>query len=106
MEQTWFKGVTQSIEELNFAPAMPLNDKTKAMVTQIEKAAHEAGYDNIQWVKTGSISDGNHIASAGIPTVDGMGPAGANLHSDAEYLVVDSIEKQVKIASKFLEMIK
>lgn len=106
VQLTWIDGVTQTIKELNFAPAMPLNDKTKVMVTQIEKAAHEVGYDDIQWVKTGGISDGNHIASAGIPTLDGMGAAGANLHSDAEYLVISSIEKQVKVASKFLESIK
>lgn len=45
----------------------------------------------IKWVDAGGLSDGNIAASAGCPTIDGLGPTGGNMHAKTEYLVVDSI---------------
>lgn len=45
----------------------------------------------IKWVDAGGLSDGNIAASAGCPTIDGLGPTGGNMHAKTEYLVIDSI---------------
>ena len=45
----------------------------------------------VKWVDAGGLSDGNIAASAGCPTIDGLGPTGGNMHAKTEYLVVDSI---------------
>ncbi|MDD0824245.1 M20/M25/M40 family metallo-hydrolase [Mannheimia sp. AT1] len=45
----------------------------------------------VKWIDAGGLSDGNIAASAGCPTIDGLGPTGGNMHAKTEYLVVDSI---------------
>jgi glutamate carboxypeptidase len=42
-------------------------------------------------VQTGGNSDGNHMAEAGVPVLDGLGPIGGDDHSPNEYLDADSI---------------
>jgi len=37
------------------------------------------------------VSDANIIAGRGIPVLDGLGPAGANDHSNDEYMLKDSL---------------
>lgn len=46
---------------------------------------------DIKWVDAGGLSDGNITASAGCPTIDGLGPTGGNMHAKTEYLVIDSV---------------
>ena len=84
--------------------AMPLSEATKAMAGLIEEAAKLEGFD-IAWVKAGGASDGNTTASMGVPTLDGLGPVGGEMHCDREYLEINSIEKHIKVAERFLTLI-
>ena len=45
----------------------------------------------VNWVDAGGLSDGNITASAGCPTIDGLGPMGGNMHTKNEYMEVDSV---------------
>lgn len=69
----WAPGVTQTIERVSHSNAMPLSDATKELVAQITEAAKLEGFD-IDWVDAGGASDGNHMAEAGLPVIDGCGP--------------------------------
>jgi glutamate carboxypeptidase len=40
---------------------------------------------------TGGVSDANHTAALGIPTLDGLGPVGGDDHSPREYIERSSI---------------
>ncbi|HIR22089.1 MAG TPA: M20 family metallopeptidase [Candidatus Aphodousia faecalis] len=103
-QQEWVAGVTQEIVEKNHHGAMPLSEATKAMAGLIEEAAKLEGFD-IAWVKAGGASDGNTTASMGVPTLDGLGPVGGEMHCDREYLEINSIEKHIKVAERFLTLI-
>lgn len=61
--------------------------KIKVLFDEVGKALQT----EIKWVDAGGLSDGNIAASAGCPTIDGLGPTGGNMHAKTEYLVVDSI---------------
>ena len=39
----------------------------------------------------GGLSDGNITASAGCPTIDGLGPTGGNMHTKNEYMEANSV---------------
>lgn len=93
-DKTWVEGVTQTAEQLFYIPAMPLSPKTKALVEKIDDAAREAGFE-AQWVDAGGASDGNHMAEAGIPVVDGCGPAGGGFHSEREFLRLETVEERI-----------
>ena len=102
--QEWVAGVTQEIVETNHHDAMPLSEATQAMAKLIEQAAQLEGYD-VAWMKAGGASDGNTTAGMGVPTLDGLGPVGGGMHCDKEYLEINTIEKHIKIAVRFLQLI-
>ena len=83
---------------------MPLSEATQAMADLIEEAAKLEGFD-IAWMKAGGASDGNTTASMGVPTLDGLGPVGGEMHCDREYLEINSIEKHIKVAERFFTLI-
>ncbi|MBW4082002.1 M20 family metallopeptidase [Paenibacillus sp. S150] len=49
---------------------------------------------------SGAVSDGNNIAAAGVPVLDGVGPVGGRLHSRDEYLELESFfQRTVALAT-------
>jgi glutamate carboxypeptidase len=45
------------------------------------------------------VCDGNNIAACGIPVVDTMGPRGGAIHSDEEFLIVDSLAERAQLSA-------
>jgi glutamate carboxypeptidase len=46
---------------------------------------------------TGGCSDGNYTAAMGIPTIDAMGVRGGDVHSEDEYIELDSIVPNIHL---------
>jgi glutamate carboxypeptidase len=57
----------------------------------------------VRWATTGGASDGNNIAAAGVPTVDGMGPAGGRAHSPEEYMEIPSLVQKTALLAGVLD---
>ena len=51
----------------------------------------------------GGASDGNHMAEAGIPVVDGCGPAGGGFHSEREFLRLETVEERINMIVNLLK---
>jgi glutamate carboxypeptidase len=51
-------------------------------------------------ITTGGCSDGNFTASAGVPTIDGLGLVGANSHRPDEYIELASIPVMVRLITR------
>ncbi len=78
-------------------PPWPRNDRTDMLFDLWRDVGKELGM-NIQPQERGGLSDGNLVCEV-VPTIDGMGPAGANVHcsehsedgsKEQEYLFVPS----------------
>lgn len=102
--QNWGDGITAECTVDFVIPAMPFSDLTKVLVEQITEAARQVGFTT-EWVDAGGASDANHIAMAGTPVIDGVGPAGAAFHTDKEYLRIDTIEERTNMMTRFLSLI-
>jgi glutamate carboxypeptidase len=50
----------------------------------------------------GAASDGNNLAAAGIPVIDGLGPVGGRAHSSDEYMEVQSFFDRTTLLATFL----
>ena len=48
---------------------------------------------------TGGVCDGNNIAACGVPVVDTMGVRGGKIHSEEEYLIVDSLKERAALSA-------
>lgn len=51
---------------------------------------------------TGGGSDGNFTAALGVPTLDGLGPAGGGAHSPGEYCTADSLVSRAALLALLL----
>jgi glutamate carboxypeptidase len=53
--------------------------------------------------RVGGGSDGNLTASAGLPTLDGLGPSGGGAHAATEHLFVDDLPRRCALLAALLE---
>lgn len=56
----------------------------------------------IVWRDTGGVCDGNKLAAAGLPNLDTLGPVGGGLHSEDEYLDVDSLVPRAQLVAQWM----
>jgi len=54
------------------------------------------------WQATGGCCDGNNLAAGGLPNVDTMGVRGGDLHSEKEYVLLDSLIERAKLSALLL----
>jgi len=83
------------------SPPKVLDDRTRELCAGIEECGRELDIP-IRWRGSGGASDGNKLAAAGLPVIDTMGPRGGNLHSPAEFLLVDSLTERAKLCASLL----
>lgn len=79
-------------------PPKPLDDRTKKLFHLVQHCGQDLGLD-ISWRPTGGVCDGNNIAACGVPVVDTMGPRGGAIHSDEEFLIVDSLAERAQLSA-------
>ncbi len=79
-------------------PPKPLDAKAEKLFHLVRDCGSELGLA-INWRPTGGVCDGNNIAACGIPVVDTMGPRGGAIHSDEEFLIVDSLSERARLSA-------
>jgi glutamate carboxypeptidase len=82
-------------------PAMPRTADTARLFARARTCALAAGFDLAE-AAAGGGSDGNFTAAEGAPTLDGFGGVGAGLHTDAEYVLIDSLPQRAALLAAFL----
>ncbi|MEE9211702.1 MAG: hydrolase [Phycisphaeraceae bacterium] len=83
------------------APPKPIDDATQKLLDHIAECGQELNIP-VTWRDSGGVCDGNRLAAAGLPTVDTLGVRGGNLHSDQEYLLLDSLTERAKLTALLL----
>ena len=79
-------------------PPKPIDARTERLFTLVKNCGVDLGLP-IGWRATGGVCDGNNIAACGIPVVDTMGPRGGAIHSDKEFLIVDSLAERAQLST-------
>ncbi len=51
---------------------------------------------------TGGCCDGNNLAAAGLPNIDTLGVRGANIHSEQEFMIKESLAERAKLTALLL----
>ena len=75
-----------------------------AVFADWQKCAREFGL-NLNWQHVGGGSDGNILAAAGLPNLDGLGCVGDQLHSPGEFCHLPSLVQRAQTAALFLHRI-
>jgi len=86
----------------NFASPPKIPDvRQRELMQVIERCGRQLNLP-ILWKSSGGASDGNKLSAAGLPNVDTLGPRGGNLHSPAEFVLLDSLPERAKLATAVL----
>ncbi|NCU27807.1 M20/M25/M40 family metallo-hydrolase, partial [Candidatus Nomurabacteria bacterium] len=68
------------------------------------KLGAEVGIE-VSGVISGGGSDGNFTAAAGVPTIDGLGMSGLELHNMGEYINIDHIARRTTMLARMIQTI-
>ncbi|HEX8840339.1 MAG TPA: hydrolase, partial [Sphingomicrobium sp.] len=79
-------------------PPKPVTEEAEALFGLVKEAGADLG-QQIGWQPSGGVCDGNNIAACGVPVVDTMGVRGGKIHSEEEYLIVDSLKERAALSA-------
>jgi glutamate carboxypeptidase len=79
-------------------PPKPLDPAATRLFELVRDCGTDLGLA-LRWKATGGVCDGNNIAACGVPVVDTMGPRGGAIHSDEEFLIVDSLAERAQLSA-------
>ncbi|HET9637990.1 MAG TPA: hydrolase [Allosphingosinicella sp.] len=79
-------------------PPKPLDPAAEKLFALVASCGADLG-QTIGWRDSGGVCDGNNIAACGVPVVDTMGVRGGSIHSDCEYLIVDSLAERARLSA-------
>ena len=79
-------------------PPKPLDAPAEKLFGLVRDCGADLG-QSIAWKATGGVCDGNNIAACGVPVVDTMGVRGGAIHSDSEYLIVESLAERAALSA-------
>lgn len=83
-------------------PPMEATEASLDLYRRAAALAHALGFE-LPAARVGGGSDGNLTAAAGVPTLDGLGPAGGGAHGRAEHLLVDDLPRRAALVAGLLE---
>lgn len=94
-------GCRCEITILNHRPAMPLSSETAKMLRSLEETSKSLGI-GVRTEHRRGTSDANYFGSAGIPTLDGLGPICHDDHTPNERILIPSLAARTSLVALFL----
>ncbi len=82
-------------------PAKPMDDEQKKLFLILEKINDELGLPT-KVIATGGCCDGNNFKALGLPNIDTLGVRGGLIHSDKEFVLLDSLCERAKLSALIL----
>lgn len=82
-------------------PAKPLTPATQQLLKWLQQSSKPLGL-NLSQQPTGGCCDGNNLAAIGLPTLDTLGVRGGNIHTEDEFIVLDSLAERAQMNFLFL----
>ncbi|MDB5908180.1 MAG: glutamyl aminopeptidase family protein [Massilia sp.] len=83
------------------SPPMPKNAQTDALAARAQAIYGELGR-TLTMEGSGGAADANFTVGIGVPTLDGFGIVGGNIHTPEEYAEVDSIVPRFYLLARML----
>lgn len=94
-------GITCQLHGGFTAPPKVMTPELQGLLDNVSAAGKELGMD-LKWTSTGGVCDGNRLAAWGLPNVDTLGVRGGDIHSQSEYVLLDSLAERASLVAIFL----
>ena len=102
VSKSHIEGTHSEFKKISGRPAMEFNHGTEKLLSIAAVIARDAGVE-LKHGPTGGGSDGNYLSPLGVAVLDGLGPVGGNLHTDEEYMELDSIAPRGALLGGLIE---
>jgi len=83
------------------APPKLLEGKTLELFRHVQGCGRSLGVE-LGLEDSGGVCDGSRLQAAGLPVVDTLGARGGKIHSDGEFLLVNSLQQRAQLAALVL----
>ncbi len=83
-------------------PPKPATSQQEKLFELVRSCSSELDIE-IGFRATGGCCDGNNLLAAGLPNIDTLGVRGGDIHSDQEYMHLDSLSERSKLSFSILE---
>jgi glutamate carboxypeptidase len=95
------EGIRVSLHGQFNSPPKPMDPRSAELMEEILACGRELGMA-LSVRPSGGTCDGNKLAAAGMPVVDSLGPVGGDLHSEREYVLLQSLIERGKLSALLL----
>ena len=95
-------GIKLSYSKNRFISPLYPTEQGKKYLSHAEEIAKKADSD-FYFSKSPGLSDANQIADFGPIIIDSLGPAGAKIHTDEEFLYLDKIETSYNVSRALIK---
>lgn len=85
-------------------PPKPANNAQKKLFELVELCGEELDLE-LGFRSTGGCCDGNNLLAAGLPNIDTLGVQGGDIHSDKEYMLIDSLVERSHLTFNILQRV-
>jgi glutamate carboxypeptidase len=96
--EPFIPGAKITLEEIHSREPMEHDERMVRTFAQCQKIAASIG-QTAREDGSGGGSDGNVTAAMGVPTLDGLGPAGDGLHALHEHVVINSLPQRAALCA-------
>lgn len=90
-------GISAHLHGGFYRPPKPRNAAQQKLFTAVSRTAKAIDLD-LEFVDTGGVCEGNNIFAVGVPNVDTLGVVGGRIHSNEEYVVLNSFVERATLS--------
>ena len=95
------EGLTAELKGKFTRPPKPMAPANEQVFEWVRAAGAALG-QQIKWSPSGGVCEGNNLWASGCPNVDTLGVRGGHIHSDQEYLCLDSLSERAQLSALIL----
>ncbi len=82
-------------------PVKRVNSSTERLFYRVQHIGQELGL-TLDWQDSGGCCDGNNLAHHGLPVLDTLGVRGGDIHSQREFILLDSLVERASLSALLL----
>jgi glutamate carboxypeptidase len=94
-------GITAKLTGGFTRPPKPMSPANAQVFDWVKQAGALLG-QKIQWAPSGGVCEGNNLWAAGCPNVDTLGVIGGDIHSDREFIKLESLVTRAQLTTVIL----
>ncbi|MEX2381380.1 MAG: hydrolase [Opitutales bacterium] len=95
------EGISLALDGGFGRPAKEVTPALERLFSHYRDCGRDLGID-LEWQSTGGCCDGNNLSAAGLVNLDTLGVRGDFIHTDREFVYLDSLGERAKLTALFL----